>query len=254
LALLRARSAGQGLRARCNLQEAGPARSRAPRISSAKQRPAHGRARDLAQSPARRAAYRAHSGLGQAFRYLLKRWQKLTLFLHVPDAPLENNRDASDATTLVRLAPARKFKRCCGARAPQAPSTSTSSPCRLRRNVRHWHDWAPPQSRCPRRRRRERSEAGAGSEGTGPAAGGSAALGGVASTGGGLGGPPADAAASAGPAPAAAAGSVAPLPGKPPALGTDAAPATLRGGAAATTLPAVTAPSGRTAAGGVGTA
>lgn len=32
-----------------------------------------------------------NSGLGQGFRYLLKRWQKLTLFLRVPDAPLENN-------------------------------------------------------------------------------------------------------------------------------------------------------------------
>lgn len=32
-----------------------------------------------------------NSGLGNAFRYLLKRWQKLTRFLRVPDAPLENN-------------------------------------------------------------------------------------------------------------------------------------------------------------------
>jgi transposase len=32
-----------------------------------------------------------NSGLGEAFRYLLKRWTKLTLFLRVPDAPLENN-------------------------------------------------------------------------------------------------------------------------------------------------------------------
>jgi transposase len=32
-----------------------------------------------------------NSGLGEAFRYLLKRWDKLTLFLRVPDAPLENN-------------------------------------------------------------------------------------------------------------------------------------------------------------------
>jgi len=32
-----------------------------------------------------------NSGLGQAFRYLLRRWDKLTLFLRVPDAPLENN-------------------------------------------------------------------------------------------------------------------------------------------------------------------
>ncbi len=32
-----------------------------------------------------------NSGLGDAFRYLLKRWDKLTLFLRVPDAPLENN-------------------------------------------------------------------------------------------------------------------------------------------------------------------
>lgn len=32
-----------------------------------------------------------NSGLGQAFNYLLKRWDKLTLFLRVEGAPLENN-------------------------------------------------------------------------------------------------------------------------------------------------------------------
>jgi transposase len=32
-----------------------------------------------------------NSGLGQAYRYLLKRWDPLTLLLRVPDAPLENN-------------------------------------------------------------------------------------------------------------------------------------------------------------------
>lgn len=32
-----------------------------------------------------------NSGLGQAFHYLLKRWDKLTLFLRVPGAPIENN-------------------------------------------------------------------------------------------------------------------------------------------------------------------
>ncbi|MDP3940513.1 MAG: IS66 family transposase [Deltaproteobacteria bacterium] len=32
-----------------------------------------------------------NSGLGAAIRYLLKRWDKLTLFLRVPGAPLENN-------------------------------------------------------------------------------------------------------------------------------------------------------------------
>jgi hypothetical protein len=32
-----------------------------------------------------------NSGLGQAFRYLLKRWTRLTLFLRVPGAPLDNN-------------------------------------------------------------------------------------------------------------------------------------------------------------------
>jgi hypothetical protein len=30
-------------------------------------------------------------GLGEAISYLLKRWDKLTLFLRVPNAPLENN-------------------------------------------------------------------------------------------------------------------------------------------------------------------
>jgi hypothetical protein len=32
-----------------------------------------------------------NSGLGDAFQYLLKRWDKLTLFLRVAGAPLENN-------------------------------------------------------------------------------------------------------------------------------------------------------------------
>lgn len=32
-----------------------------------------------------------NSGLGDAFQYLLKRWDKLTLFLRVPGAPLDNN-------------------------------------------------------------------------------------------------------------------------------------------------------------------
>jgi transposase len=32
-----------------------------------------------------------NSGLGQALTYLLKRWDKLTLFLRVPGAPLQNN-------------------------------------------------------------------------------------------------------------------------------------------------------------------
>jgi hypothetical protein len=32
-----------------------------------------------------------NSGLGQAFNYLLRRWDKLTLFLRVRDAPIENN-------------------------------------------------------------------------------------------------------------------------------------------------------------------
>jgi transposase len=33
-----------------------------------------------------------NSGLGQALNYMLKRWEKLTAFLRVLDAPLENNR------------------------------------------------------------------------------------------------------------------------------------------------------------------
>jgi len=32
-----------------------------------------------------------NSGLGKAIQYLLNHWQKLTLFLHVPGAPLDNN-------------------------------------------------------------------------------------------------------------------------------------------------------------------
>jgi DNA-directed RNA polymerase subunit RPC12/RpoP len=32
-----------------------------------------------------------NSGLGEAFQYLVKRWDKLTLFLRVPGAPLDNN-------------------------------------------------------------------------------------------------------------------------------------------------------------------
>lgn len=33
----------------------------------------------------------SNSGLGQAIRYLLKPWEPLTRFLHVPGAPLDNN-------------------------------------------------------------------------------------------------------------------------------------------------------------------
>jgi hypothetical protein len=32
-----------------------------------------------------------NSSLGKAFSYMLKRWEKLTLFLRVPNAPLDNN-------------------------------------------------------------------------------------------------------------------------------------------------------------------
>ncbi|MFC1642949.1 transposase [Myxococcota bacterium] len=32
-----------------------------------------------------------NSGLGKAYNYLLKRWDKLTLFLRVPNAPIHNN-------------------------------------------------------------------------------------------------------------------------------------------------------------------
>jgi hypothetical protein len=32
-----------------------------------------------------------NSSLGRAFSYMLKRWDKLTLFLRVPGAPLDNN-------------------------------------------------------------------------------------------------------------------------------------------------------------------
>jgi transposase len=32
-----------------------------------------------------------NSGLGQAMRYMLKHWEKLTLFLHQPGVPLDNN-------------------------------------------------------------------------------------------------------------------------------------------------------------------
>jgi len=32
-----------------------------------------------------------NSGLGGAIAYMLRHWEKLTLFLHVPGAPLDNN-------------------------------------------------------------------------------------------------------------------------------------------------------------------
>ena len=32
-----------------------------------------------------------NSGLGKAMKYLLRHWHKLTLFLRVPGAPLDNN-------------------------------------------------------------------------------------------------------------------------------------------------------------------
>jgi hypothetical protein len=43
-----------------------------------------------------------NSGIGEAFRYLLKRWDKLTLFLRVPDAPLENNIDERALKMAIR--------------------------------------------------------------------------------------------------------------------------------------------------------
>jgi hypothetical protein len=43
-----------------------------------------------------------NSGLGDAFQYLLKRWDKLTLFLRVPGAPIDNNRVERELKMAIR--------------------------------------------------------------------------------------------------------------------------------------------------------
>jgi hypothetical protein len=52
-----------------------------------------------------------NSGLGGAFAYLLKRWDKLTLFLRVRDAPLDNNLAERTLKMAIRLRNASLFYR-----------------------------------------------------------------------------------------------------------------------------------------------
>ena len=40
-----------------------------------------------------------NSGLGQAFTYMLERWDKLTLFLRKPGAPLSNSSENNDVSS-----------------------------------------------------------------------------------------------------------------------------------------------------------
>jgi hypothetical protein len=58
-----------------------------------------------------------NSGLGGAFQYLLKRWDKLTLFLRVPGAPLDNNVVERELKMAIRHRNNSLFYRTvCGAR------------------------------------------------------------------------------------------------------------------------------------------
>src|SRR5262249_17515174 len=52
-----------------------------------------------------------NSGLGGALRYLLKRWDKLTLFLRVADAPLDNNISERNLKQAIRHRRASLFYR-----------------------------------------------------------------------------------------------------------------------------------------------
>jgi transposase len=52
-----------------------------------------------------------NSGIGEAFHYLLKRWDKFTLFLREPGAPLDNNRCERALKTAIRHRNASLFYR-----------------------------------------------------------------------------------------------------------------------------------------------
>ena len=54
-----------------------------------------------------------NSGLGGAFTYLLKRWEALTLFLRVRDAPLDNNMSERSLKRAIRHRRASLFYRSC---------------------------------------------------------------------------------------------------------------------------------------------
>jgi hypothetical protein len=54
-----------------------------------------------------------NSGLGGAFTYLLKRWDALTLFLRVRDAPLDNNMSERSLKRAIRQRRASLFYRSC---------------------------------------------------------------------------------------------------------------------------------------------
>ena len=56
-----------------------------------------------------------NSDLGQALNYLLKRWEKFTLFLRVPGAPLENNRSnaARGITDVMPRSGLCRVEPCC---------------------------------------------------------------------------------------------------------------------------------------------
>lgn len=53
--------------------------------------PVMGRLRRWLRCQFREKAVEPNSGLGKAITYMLRHWKKLTLFLKVPDAPLDNN-------------------------------------------------------------------------------------------------------------------------------------------------------------------
>ena len=56
-----------------------------------KSKPVMDRLRQWMQAQMDQKKIEPNSGLGEAIRYMLKRWETLTRFLSVPGAPLDNN-------------------------------------------------------------------------------------------------------------------------------------------------------------------
>jgi transposase len=62
------------------------------RFHQAESRPLMDRLQDWMREQIEQRKVEPNSGLGQAIGYMLKHWEKLTLFLRTPGAPLDNNR------------------------------------------------------------------------------------------------------------------------------------------------------------------
>ena len=56
-----------------------------------------------------------NSGLGQAIRYMLKRWEPLTRFLNIPGAPLDNNCEQALKFAILHRKNSLSFKTLRGA-------------------------------------------------------------------------------------------------------------------------------------------